>query len=1136
MAQLDYGLMAQAKDKDNYQVGADVAKTFEDEAGSITPSFNFGKGSSTTEYPDGAVVDKDDNQIGFSLNGNLFLDDKGKNSLRAGVGRRSTSSDENVTMPEGETVSFSGGENLTSFSLGGDLGNFIFDLSKNISDKSKIDFTSGRIRYKIGDNAEIYLEDTNTSDPTIGYKFSKSFAEGGVIPQEEEDTGFFSRVKDTVGDITFKDAATFVAEATPIIGDAMAAKEVYDELQKDDPNYLLAGALGGAAIIGLIPGIGDVAAAAIKKGARSALSTAKRVEVDPDALGSLGGNIRLKPVDTQDLSYDTSKNTPSVEEKQIDLNAAEELIDDRNLLDEWKKENNIPDKDRPVNPAAKDAQDLYDEKITSKELRTIIQSKLGSPKMFTLDDFPEMPSIYDTVGGMGAKAKKFGIIGVKGFDLEPGQRLGSRLDINAYNNYNKWIVSIHDGTKEKGSVLGYGQAIRLKNIDFSSDPQVALDIARKKVTPADPVKGTKERIQNKSTIARIHGDYVPQDPYEIYEEAKRRIDDPEWTQAGMNPDRGSYFYDKKTGLPILHGDDMLQVGPLVLIKNVETPKLSELKKFFGGEFKDGKYTTPARTKSGKIKAFNEGGEIMDDQGNAQMEMELMLKEQIDPVSGNTAPLGATPEEVRDDVPINASAGEFMINAQTLNYFGEEFFNNLQETAAEGWERIKSGEESFFRDDELEVEDADSEEAMPTDMPTDLPQGMAYGGRVRGYAEGDKITDEIANTEVPKPVGGGYGGYGGTGSTFTGFEMRIVKDPTTGRTKKVAFFNGRPLAPLESYVDVSSEGGDTASEGSTIKRNTSRDEETDVFTKTKNFSIKPENFRDKPNVNTWTDQDFNSYSNNTIEGKEGKFSSGESTILQMVGNSLLLGSGGFGLTALAKRLNRKQAIDVYKHTKDKIEKGEGTNPMKAANKAAYNTARNLHMETYPDMFGVGFLDGPDKRNTLAEDHAFFKEYEKPQDPSTLQANEYFGLENYTKKVSPGPVLDNTKKDGYLRGGDNKVVFKDTSGQQYVKDLFGRAYSYTENGGMGERMNPVGGIETTPNPDGTPFGYDSNKDPTHQNYEGGSGAQLNDAIRGAGIELDQWYSMSDAEKNSTMKNNSYLKEKFSRHSSSRDFSFA
>ena len=99
-------------------------------------------------------------------------------------------------------------------------------------------------------------------------------------------------------DITFKDAAKFVAELTPVIGDAMAAKEVYDELQKDDPNYLLVGALGGAAIIGLIPGIGDAAAAAIKAGAKKSLDVGKRIEIDPDAVGTMGGNIRLAPKKT----------------------------------------------------------------------------------------------------------------------------------------------------------------------------------------------------------------------------------------------------------------------------------------------------------------------------------------------------------------------------------------------------------------------------------------------------------------------------------------------------------------------------------------------------------------------------------------------------------------------------------------------------------------------------------------------------------------------------------------------------------------------------------------------------------------------------------------------------------------------
>lgn len=97
------------------------------------------------------------------------------------------------------------------------------------------------------------------------------------------------------------DAATFVAEATPIVGDVMAAREVYDELQKENPNYYLAGALGGAAIIGLIPGVGDAAAQAIRTGARRGLDFARRIEVDPNALGSNLGNVRLRPETVDDL-------------------------------------------------------------------------------------------------------------------------------------------------------------------------------------------------------------------------------------------------------------------------------------------------------------------------------------------------------------------------------------------------------------------------------------------------------------------------------------------------------------------------------------------------------------------------------------------------------------------------------------------------------------------------------------------------------------------------------------------------------------------------------------------------------------------------------------------------------------------
>lgn len=61
-----------------------------------------------------------------------------------------------------------------------------------------------------------------------------------------------------------------VAELVPLVGDVLAAEEIYREMNKPNPNWGLIGTLGGIALIGVIPGIGDAAAAAIKAGAKKA--------------------------------------------------------------------------------------------------------------------------------------------------------------------------------------------------------------------------------------------------------------------------------------------------------------------------------------------------------------------------------------------------------------------------------------------------------------------------------------------------------------------------------------------------------------------------------------------------------------------------------------------------------------------------------------------------------------------------------------------------------------------------------------------------------------------------------------------------------------------------------------------------
>jgi len=130
---------------------------------------------------------------------------------------------------------------------------------------------------------------------------------------EEDYAGYAAEGKKLAVDlpeVTAMDAARFIAEMTPIVGDAMAAKELWEEATSENPNWGLVGLLGGTTVLGLIPGVGDAAAKAVKAGTRGLLDTAKRVEVDPNTMGSLLGNVRLKP---KDLDPVTPTSSPAQE-------------------------------------------------------------------------------------------------------------------------------------------------------------------------------------------------------------------------------------------------------------------------------------------------------------------------------------------------------------------------------------------------------------------------------------------------------------------------------------------------------------------------------------------------------------------------------------------------------------------------------------------------------------------------------------------------------------------------------------------------------------------------------------------------------------------------------------------------------
>ena len=423
-----------------------------------------------------------------------------------------------------------------------------------------------------------------------------------------------------------------------------------------------------AAVEGAMWLLGGVAAKYGGKGIKYLYNKVKQYEIDPNTMSAFGvGSIRKKaPVD-----------------RAADVVEAERLLDDPEALANWQKIEGGKGQ-RQKNPESSEAaaEALYQGEITSKEARKIIEDAIPSPELYTAENMPTMPTVTEVVGSLGKKAGKYGILGVKGFDLKAGQQVSSRLDIPAYNNYDKWVVSIHDGLKDAGSVVGFGQAIRLKNIRFGSKSKDSLDIARRKVLKeADLEKGTPEKRMGKSTIARIFGEYVPEDPYKLQEEARRLLSDPEsgWTQVGMNPYRKSAFYDKATGNPVFEADEVIQVGPLVLAKNVKKATISQMKEM------------GVRTKDGKIRMFNEGGEVM----NMQKQMSLFEYGGIaddgmkkDPVSGNAIPPGSMASEVRDDIPAMLSEGEYVVPADVLRYYGVNFFEGLRNKAKQGLQTME----------------------------------------------------------------------------------------------------------------------------------------------------------------------------------------------------------------------------------------------------------------------------------------------------------------------------------------------------------------------------------------------------------------------------------------------------------------
>jgi hypothetical protein len=169
---------------------------------------------------------------------------------------------------------------------------------------------------------------------------------------------------------------------------------------------------------------------------------------------------------------------------------------------------------------------------------------------------------------LGKKADKLmaPVVDEKGNKLK---KVGTRLDIPSYLNKNAWVVTIHDERIKNGPVVSYRNAVKLKNVEFSTDPRMAINIAA--------------GLMGKSTFARMVGE-MEDIPGNTAEEqglnAQSMVEDimnnPNWIQVGMNPFRHSFFWNRANGMPVVSADEVIQIGGLVYAKNAkEVPPNSD---------------------------------------------------------------------------------------------------------------------------------------------------------------------------------------------------------------------------------------------------------------------------------------------------------------------------------------------------------------------------------------------------------------------------------------------------------------------------------------------------------------------------------------------------------------------------------
>ena len=182
------------------------------------------------------------------------------------------------------------------------------------------------------------------------------------------------------------------------------------------------------------------------------------------------------------------------------------------------------------------------------------------------------------------EAQKFNV--TKSF-LSIGDFFNGRLDIPAYKDFDTWIVA---GTSKnhKGTGTHYAKAVHYTGKDGEPVKFLASQKIGERIG-----KGEK----GKTGYATVSGWVKSLDATAIRKYSDSLIKDSEWTQVGFDPRRQGSFYIRSgdnIGAAVTEATEVIQIGPLVLAKNVK------VNKNYKGFSKGGKVLNSLRSKLNNV--------------------------------------------------------------------------------------------------------------------------------------------------------------------------------------------------------------------------------------------------------------------------------------------------------------------------------------------------------------------------------------------------------------------------------------------------------------------------------------------------------------------------------------------------------